>query len=179
MEFKRHPDFSKYKIYKNGDVYREWKSKDRLLKHILGNRGYYVVGLRNGCKEKKFQLHRLLAILFIPNPDSKKEVDHINRVKTDNRLENLRWANSSEQNLNQELKDTNTGFPFISKYKNKCGFCFSCVIQRNRKFVLNTGRSKLEDAIEIVRQTLLENDWVFVGYDGDKINKIKEMFNMS
>ena len=52
MEFKRHPDFPKYRIYINGDVYREWKSKDKLMKPSLVNNGYYRIGLRNGGKKK-------------------------------------------------------------------------------------------------------------------------------
>ena len=148
MEFKRLPDFPKYKIYKNGDIYREWKNKDKLVKHCLNKYGYYCLYLLHNGKRKFFYIHRLLAILFIPNTDLKNQtVDHINRVRTDNRIENLRWLDRSGQKLNQDLKDSR--------------------------------RAKLEDAIELVRQTLLENEWVFDGYDRDKINTIKIKYNMS
>ena len=181
MEFKRHPDYPKYRIYKNGDVYREWKSKDKLLKHSLGNHGYYFVGLSNGGKEKRFLIHRLLAMLFIPNLSLKKEVDHINRVPTDNRLENLRWMDRGGQQLNRVFKENNTGYSFITKRKRKSntsGFCFHCQIQRNRKYVLNTGRAKLEDAVELVRQTLIDNMWIFDGLPEESINTIKEKYNL-
>lgn len=45
-------------------------------------------------------LHRVVAELFVPNPDNKPEIDHINCIKTDNRAENLRWVTRSENMLN-------------------------------------------------------------------------------
>ena len=59
-------------------------------------RGYPVVLIRdsNGVGIKK--VHRLVAESFIPNPDNKKTVNHINGVKTDNRVINLEWATYSE-----------------------------------------------------------------------------------
>ncbi len=46
-------------------------------------------------------LHRIVAQLFIPNPDNKPEVDHINTDITDNRVDNLRWVSSSENTQNK------------------------------------------------------------------------------
>ena len=56
------------------------------------HRGYYSVG----C----VKVHRAVAELFIPNPDNKPYVDHINTVTTDNRAENLRWVTTKENNNN-------------------------------------------------------------------------------
>jgi hypothetical protein len=46
----------------------------------------------------------MVALAFIPNPDNKSDVDHINRNKLDNRMENLRWVNRSENQINKPVK---------------------------------------------------------------------------
>lgn len=63
--------------------------------------GYLQVGIRS----KMHQVHRLVAETFIPNPENNPEIDHINRTKTDNRVENLRWVTHSENNRNRRDND--------------------------------------------------------------------------
>lgn len=82
-----HPDYS---ISTDGRVY-SWKSK-RWIKGTINDRGYRKVELNR----KNYSVHRLVAIAFIPNPENKREVDHINKVRLDNRVSNLQWLTRRE-----------------------------------------------------------------------------------
>lgn len=57
---------------------------------------YLLVRLTVDGKRKYFSIHRLVAEAFIPNPDNKPCVNHINGIKTDNRVKNLEWVTRSE-----------------------------------------------------------------------------------
>jgi hypothetical protein len=71
-------------------------SKDLILKKLKGNRGYLHVNLYLNKLLFRYTIHRLVALHFIPNPENKPQVNHINGIKTDNRVENLEWSTSSE-----------------------------------------------------------------------------------
>ena len=70
----------------------------RTLAPKLTRAGYQRVGLSVNGEREDFSIHRLVAEAFIPNPEGKPTVNHINEVKTDNRVENLEWATTLEQN---------------------------------------------------------------------------------
>ena len=58
--------------------------------------------IERGQRKKKLRVHRIVAETFIPNTEDKPEVDHINRIRTDNRVENLRWVTRLENAQNRE-----------------------------------------------------------------------------
>lgn len=68
------------------------------MKPWVNGEGYYSVTLKNRAgKRKTFKVHRLVAQAFIPNPDDKATVHHIDKDKLNNKVSNLEWRTHKEQ----------------------------------------------------------------------------------
>jgi len=73
--------------------------KEKILK--WNNLKWYKGVRLSNIKINSFQIHRLVLLAFIPNPENKLEVNHINWIKDDNRLENLEWVTRSQNQLHK------------------------------------------------------------------------------
>lgn len=107
-EFKRLeiPNFSNYEINSLGEV-RNIK-RQTLLRAGNNRLGYLQYSLYGDNGEKKtLKLHRLVALAFIPNPDEKPHIDHIDRNKLNNSISNLRWVTRTENNQNASVRKDN------------------------------------------------------------------------
>jgi len=84
---------------------------NHILKGELNSKGYIRVTL----KDKRYLVHRLVAILYIPNTNNYSQVNHINHNKTDNRHSNLEWCNNQYNNKQAFVNGRISGRTKISK----------------------------------------------------------------
>ena len=98
-------DYPNYEVSNLGNIKN--KTTGLLLNQSLNKDGYKTVGLSKDGKKGTIRVHRLIAIAFIENPNNKPIVDHINRIRDDNRLVNLRWATCSENQMNKTCNKKN------------------------------------------------------------------------
>lgn len=75
--------------------------KPKIIKPFIDHKGYVRIGLHNGIKQRKFFVHQLVGIAFIPNPENKPQVNHVFGNKKDNRVEVLEWATPSEDGFHK------------------------------------------------------------------------------
>ena len=92
--------YGKYAVSDLGNVKSLKYNKERIIKPIRAGKGYYQVFLYKNCNYDRFYIHRLVALAFIPNPDGKSDVDHIDGIKTNNNVSNLRWTSHKENTNN-------------------------------------------------------------------------------
>lgn len=108
------PGHENYEVSNMGRV----RAVPKVKKLTMSGHGYYTTSIDGKCME----VHRLVAAAFLDDVEGKTCVDHINTIKTDNRVENLRMVTYSE-NINNPLtlkhiSDSLTGCknPFYSKH---------------------------------------------------------------
>tara|TARA_B100001245_G_scaffold236593_1_gene228600 strand:- start:2091 stop:2522 length:432 start_codon:yes stop_codon:yes gene_type:complete len=102
IEWRKVEGFDNYLVSNMGQI--KHARLDRVME-MKSERGYTFAYMRgNDGKNYSKRVHRLVAVAFVENPNGYPEVDHINRVRTDNRATNLRWNTRSGQNKNKIFK---------------------------------------------------------------------------
>ena len=126
------PDFTGYYADKNGNIYTTLKqgcrnrfdlskrTTPKLLNIRLTKNGYSRVYMRRDSTNKRedVYIHRIIAELFIPNPNNLEEVNHINCIRNDNRVENLEWV-SRKENLSHAMNKGFMGRNKLGQFENK------------------------------------------------------------
>lgn len=100
VEKKELDNYSKYTFYSDGKIWS--KSSGKFLERLPDNQGYIKSVFVNDLNERKdWSIHRIIATCFIPKIKNKPYVDHINGIRHDNRVENLRWVTPKENSNNK------------------------------------------------------------------------------
>ena len=138
IEWRTIDGYPDYKIGTNGEI----KRNEQIVKLTPHSAGYQVINLHNEGGESSVQyVHRIVAFTFIPNPDNKRVVDHINNIRSDNRVENLRWTTQSENCINIPTRAKNRHIYSSSPGSHRVK------ILRNGKWVFNKTFKTIEEAI--------------------------------
>jgi hypothetical protein len=134
-----------YQVSNLGRIKSFKKYKDgKILNGNISDDDYIIYNLVINDKPLRISNHQLVAKHFIPNPYSYIIVDHINGDKSNNRVDNLRWVNESQNTLNSKISKRNTsGYKGVHREKNLwvASWVVNSVVRRKRF------RNK-EDAIE-------------------------------
>jgi len=139
-EWRAVTDYPNYFVSTLGRI----KRRERFLKLSPNEAGYYRICLSKNGLVSSHSVARLVAGAFIPPVEGKLTVDHIDRVRTNNHVSNLRWANGTEQCLNRDIPLGATGQKHITRQQK----WFKVQIKRNRQMLYTRLFTTLEEAME-------------------------------
>lgn len=159
----------RYSATPDGQIWSHYRK--RFLKQSLNDKGYCVVHiLCHDGKQRDRLVHRLVAKAYIPNPENKPTINHINEIKTDNRVENLEWATYLENNTHgtrlQRIAQTKHMGKCIIVKKISLDGEEICTYSSIVKAAKDVGCSEIgiRDCLKGIHKTCGGYKWEFVGY---------------
>lgn len=128
-----------YKVTSCGKI---WSCRQKKFMKVQTDKdGYLRVGLKKDGKGYNFAVHRLVAEAYIPNPENKPTVNHLDEVKTNNCINNLTWATMAEQNVYGDRLEK------VRQKKRKLVYC----VELDQIFV---GTQAAADALGVCAETV-------------------------
>jgi len=154
-----------YYVSNHGNIFN--KNKSRLKGH-KNLQGYIFVRLKYNEKKQLFRVHRLVCEVFNGKaPENKNIVDHINRIRDDNKAENLRWVTHEENANNKTEPKLNKNNEIINKYLSldKKDEIFKIIINSiygnfENYSVSNYGRIKNNKTNKILKPKITDEDYM-------------------
>ena len=152
-----------YQISNYGNV-RSLK-KDAFLMKGGYLKGYKIISLWKNGTGKMFRVHRLVAAAFIPNPDNKPCIDHIDGNRTNNHADNLRWVTAKENSNNYNAPNTykgkkiNKGGKAVLQYDLEGNFIKEWVTTMEIQRQLNYHRSNISNCCNGLVKTAYNYIW--------------------
>lgn len=149
-------DYPDYEISEDGIVFNIKTS--HIVAPQLKKTGYYCVWLKNDKGRRLMSLHRILLEAFVPNPDNLPLIDHIDRNRLNNSLENLRWCTHAENCRNRNRHKSNK----LGKHISNCNEpYYRIIIEDGGKRIYDKNFPKSKYSIKTIRSirnnALLQN----------------------
>lgn len=137
------------------------KNPFKILKSAIDRYGYEKVSLTKNKISKSFKVHRLVAINFIPNPENKDSVNHIDHNKLNNLPENLEWVNHRE-NMNHHFlnNNKNQASKYVGITWHKHEKKWYARVKSNGKYIFKKTFKSEEEAYEARIKFLNENNMI-------------------
>lgn len=165
-------------VITNYSVDEEGKVKNDITNKELSPRtqqGYKHVTIYINKKPKSCRIHRLVATAFIPNLENKPYVNHLNGIRSDNRVENLEWVTPSENT--QHAVDTGLFKPTREKQVIQYSLngdkiaIYRSISEAARK--TNSSVEKIVNCCQLIRKTHNEFQWRYKEDEVDKLQSVE------
>lgn len=144
-EWKKIDGFPNYSVSNYGRVRND--KKDTLMGYSYDAKGYYRVALSKYNKRYARRVHRLVAQAFLPNPQKKEQVNHLDGDKTNNIVSNLEWCTNQENqdhywnNLDNGQRRKNISLGLKRTYRENPG------LAKQKAVAMNKNRGKIIQGI--------------------------------